>query len=251
MKSNPYDELYKQIDMREKPFGYTIDYLLWRTGKLKRPWAKFIQQDSRILDVGGGFGIMAHFLPDFVDRKNYYNLDISLQMLKYSPYNNILAAAEAVPFGENSFDYVVSSDALEHVNNKIGVLTECYRVLKPGGLFFLSTPRTGWIDDFRKSPFRVFLRIDMVLNMLHPRKSAFAVVPKGVKDEPSDEEWLKATLQNIGFSVLEQYRADNHVPWGKAGESKFWRWFADKFVEPEKYGHCTIAICTKYDNKTG
>ena len=82
-------------------------------------------------------------------------------------------------------------------------------------------------------------------SMLHRRESAFIVVPQGVKDEPSDESWLRQTLQNVGFDVLEQYRADNHVPWAKGGESKFWRWFADKSVDPRKYGHCTIAICGK------
>lgn len=74
MSPNPYDELYRQIDMAKEPFGYTTDYFLRRAGKVKRPWAKYIARNSRILDVGGRFGIMAKFAPDFVDRNNYYNL---------------------------------------------------------------------------------------------------------------------------------------------------------------------------------
>jgi ubiquinone/menaquinone biosynthesis C-methylase UbiE len=165
-------------------------------------------------------------------------------MLKYSPYQNIAAAAELLPFSSATFDYVVSSEALEHVNNKIETLTECYRVLKPEGLFLLSTPRTGWVDDFKKSLFLPFLVMGWVHNKLLATKAKLQV-PEGVKNEPSDENWLRGKLKDIGFTVLKQYRADNHLPWGNSGESKFWRWFADKFVDAKKYGHCTIVICKK------
>lgn len=243
---NPYNELYKQIDMATKPFGYTTDYVLWRAAKLKGEFAKYITKNGKVLDVGGGYGVMAKFLSDFADRENYYNLDVSIEMLKYSPYQNILASAEHIPFRDASFVYVILSEVLEHVNSKLKALRECYRVLKPGGLFLLSTPRTGWMNDFRRSPFYflLFLVIGVVLDKIRPLKSEFKM-PQGVRDEPSDEKWLKETLGNIGFTVLEQYRADNHVPWRKAGESKFWRWFADKFVDPRRYGHCTIVICSK------
>lgn len=149
-KDRPYDELYKQIDMAKKPFGYTIDYFLWRTAKLKSQLAKYVTKNGKILDVGGGTGIMAQFLPDFVDRKNYYDLDASMGILNYDPHNNILAVAEEIPCPDNFFDYVVLSEVLEHVNSKIKALNECYRVLKPKRLLLLSTPRTGWKNGFKK-----------------------------------------------------------------------------------------------------
>jgi ubiquinone/menaquinone biosynthesis C-methylase UbiE len=217
---------------------------LWRDGRLKANLAQHITKNGKVLDVGGGTGVMAHFLPDFVDRRGYYNLDVSIVMLKYSSYNNILATAEQIPCSNNSFDYVISSESLEHVNDKMMTLRECYRVLKPGSYFLLSTPRTKWWGDFRKSPFLPFLIIRMVIDKLAPLKPRFRV-PEGVKDEPSDEKWLKDTLANIGFVVLEQYRADNNVPWDRTGESKFWRWFADRFVDPKKYGQSVVTICIK------
>lgn len=244
MSRNSYDKLYQQIDFLKKPFGYDADYFLWRTAKLKRELAKFITRNGSILDVGGGFGIMVQFLPDFIDRKNYYNLDVSTEMLKYSRYENILAAAEAIPFSDSSFDYVISSEVLEHVNDKTKALAECYRVLKAGGLFLLSTPRSGWWKDFIISPFLPFITIHLAIRKLRRKKTAVQI-PCDIKDEPSDESWLKESLKRAGFLLLDQYRADNHVPWGNAGESKFWRWFADRFVNPRKYGHCTIVICRK------
>jgi ubiquinone/menaquinone biosynthesis C-methylase UbiE len=244
MKDNPYDELYQQIDFSQKPFGYDAEYLLWRTAQLKKELARYITGKGRILDVGGGFGIMVKFLPGFISTENYYNSDVSSEMLKYSCYQNVLAAGETLPFSDNSFNYVISSDVLEHVSDKKKNLTECFRVLKPKGLLLLSTPRSGWMQEFKTSPFLPFILIDRVLTRLHRRKTKL-IVPQGVKDEPSDENWLKETLENIGFSVLDQYRADNHVPWGNGGECKFWRWFADSFVNPRKYGHCTIVISKK------
>ena len=40
---------------------------------------------------------------------------------------------EKLPYKNDSFDYVVNFDVLEHVKNVEEVLNECFRVLKPGG----------------------------------------------------------------------------------------------------------------------
>jgi ubiquinone/menaquinone biosynthesis C-methylase UbiE len=242
--NNPYDELYKQIDFSQNPFGYDPEYLLWRTAKLKGELVKFIDKNGKILDVGGGIGFAVQFLPEFISSNNYHNLDVSTEMLKYSRNKNILAQSEYLPFAAKTFDYVICSEVLEHVKDKVKTLTECYRVLKPEGLFLLSTPRAGWVKDYLKSPFLPLIAFEGIVNRLFPRNQRFRV-PEGVKDEPSDETWLRETLEKLGFKVLEQYRADNHVPWRKAGESKFWRRFADRFVDPQKYGHCTIVISKK------
>jgi ubiquinone/menaquinone biosynthesis C-methylase UbiE len=230
--------------MRTNPFGYSLEYCLWRTSKLKQKWAGYIHK-GKLLDAGGGFGSMAWFLPDDVD---YYNLDVSKQMLSYSPYKNILAACEFIPFIDQCFDYIVSSEALEHVNDKVKVISECHRVLKIGGYLFLSTPRTGWKRDFYNSPFKPFILAELLKNNLRLKlrmsKPRYEIL-SGVKDEPSDETWLREVLQSVGFQILEQYRADNHVPWGRAGSSRLWRWFAERFVKEEKYGHCVVVICTK------
>jgi ubiquinone/menaquinone biosynthesis C-methylase UbiE len=241
---NPYDECYRQIDFSRTPFGYTADYFVWRTAKLKSELTKFVVTDGKILDVGGGIGFAARFLPEFVSRNNYYNLDVSTEMLKYSQNKNILAESEHLPFAAKTFDYVICSEVLEHVKDKVQTLTECYRVLKPEGLFLLSTPRAGWVKDYLKSPFLPFIAVEGIVNRLFPRSPQLEV-PEGVKDEPSDETWLRQTLEKLGFKVLEQYRADNHVPWRNAGESKFWRRFSDRFIDPKKYGHCTIIISKK------
>jgi SAM-dependent methyltransferase len=46
----------------------------------------------------------------------------------------------ALPFSDNSFHLVVHSDTLEHVQHPIPALSECQRVLKPGGLCAFTIP---------------------------------------------------------------------------------------------------------------
>ena len=45
-----------------------------------------------------------------------------------------------LPFLDNSFDLVVHSDTLEHINNPVKALSECYRVLKPKGICSFTVP---------------------------------------------------------------------------------------------------------------
>lgn len=204
---NPYDVLYRQIDMRNRPFGYSAEYVLWRHKQLKGEIAKYIGKPGKILDVGGGTGIMWDFLPDFIQRQDYFNLDCSYEMLKYSPFMNVLAVAERIPFSEAQFDYVVCSEVLEHVADKDKVLEECYRVLKSQGLLLLTTPRTNWLRDYKRSIFGIFWILHKIekeagiiqaLKKLGLGKRPIAPqieVPAGVLDIPSDEKMAKTTIR--------------------------------------------------------
>lgn len=46
----------------------------------------------------------------------------------------------AMPYESGTFDLVVHSDTLEHVPNPVHALTECRRVLKPGGALCYTVP---------------------------------------------------------------------------------------------------------------
>jgi SAM-dependent methyltransferase len=53
---------------------------------------------------------------------------------------DVIADIQALPFGSEVFDVVKATEVLEHVPDPIQSLTECRRVLKPGGRLVLSIP---------------------------------------------------------------------------------------------------------------
>jgi ubiquinone/menaquinone biosynthesis C-methylase UbiE len=48
-----------------------------------------------------------------------------------------------MPYEDNFFDAVTGTAVLEHVPNDSRSLEELYRVIKPGGVFIMTTPPTG------------------------------------------------------------------------------------------------------------
>src|SRR5438874_2506316 len=53
---------------------------------------------------------------------------------------NVISSALEIPFCNETFDTVVSTEVLEHVPDPLRALREMQRVLKPGGHLVLSTP---------------------------------------------------------------------------------------------------------------
>ena len=58
-----------------------------------------------------------------------------------------LGSVTELPFGERSFDAVVSCDVLYHVEDDGAALREAARVLRPGGRLRLGVPDTGMVLD--------------------------------------------------------------------------------------------------------
>lgn len=94
---------------------------------------------DRLLDVGVGLG---RLLSRFHDREKY-GVDISLNYLRTSAaldINVARASAEKLPYLDDYFDCLVSTDVLEHVKNLHQSVAECLRVVKAGGLLIIRVP---------------------------------------------------------------------------------------------------------------
>ncbi len=63
-----------------------------------------------------------------------------------------VGSACEMPFGTGEFDVVASSDVLEHVPDKVAMLHECVRVLRPGGLLFLRAPQRFSVKHLLHDP---------------------------------------------------------------------------------------------------
>ena len=83
--------------------------------------------DLKCLDLGCGTGLHRPIC-EHAGYK-YVGVDYS------SKQASLLAGAHALPFQDNSFDFVLSIAVLEHIQHPYVMTTEVKRVLKPGGRF--------------------------------------------------------------------------------------------------------------------
>ena len=85
-----------------------------------------LEPDAHVLDLGAGNRRRA---------PNVINLEIEA-----TPEIDILADGHLLPFKDNTFDAVISEAVLEHVYSPDTVVSEVYRVLKPGGYICVAVP---------------------------------------------------------------------------------------------------------------
>jgi 2-polyprenyl-6-hydroxyphenyl methylase/3-demethylubiquinone-9 3-methyltransferase len=76
------------------------------------------------------------------------SLDIALQLLyetrRKVQTERVNADACALPFGDASFDLVISSECIEHTLDPRLALREIHRVTRPGGRFVITVPNQAW-----------------------------------------------------------------------------------------------------------
>jgi SAM-dependent methyltransferase len=93
---------------------------------------------GRILDFGCG---AKPYAPYFTNAGEYIGLDIEQSGHTHlNEHIDVFYDGKTIPFGENQFDAVFSSEVFEHVFNIDEVLAEIYRVLKPGGKLLITCP---------------------------------------------------------------------------------------------------------------
>ena len=84
---------------------------------------------DKVLDVGCGIGFVSSLYPNF----DITGIDVSDGMLEKNPYIWKKASAEAIPFPDNTFDFVICRSLLHHLEKPELGMKEMVRVLKPGG----------------------------------------------------------------------------------------------------------------------
>lgn len=91
---------------------------------------------GRLLDVGCGKRRFAGYFA--VDQ--YIGLEYPTTFGSDNSSVDVLGTALSLPFGDGTFDTVVSFETLEHVTDSRAMLAELRRVVKPGGAVIVSVP---------------------------------------------------------------------------------------------------------------
>ncbi|NES76289.1 MULTISPECIES: bifunctional 2-polyprenyl-6-hydroxyphenol methylase/3-demethylubiquinol 3-O-methyltransferase UbiG [Okeania] len=170
---------------------------------LNQPRFKFFDryvphwQGLKVLDVGCGGG----FSCEFMAKRGaiIYGIDSSAKCIevaqKHSGENSLdinykIGIAESLPYENNTFDVVICVDVLEHVSDYRQVVSEIYRVLKPGGIFLYDTINRNFQSRF--------MMIWLMENLLR-------LIPQGVHnwDKFILPEELKELMLSLDFVEVE------------------------------------------------
>jgi 2-polyprenyl-3-methyl-5-hydroxy-6-metoxy-1,4-benzoquinol methylase len=159
--------------------------------KLEYNFAKFILKQAKdpktVLDIGCGTGeLLSAFLKLGLNvwgvDKSLYALKIAGKKVNKSNLKRVDVLKEKLPFSDNSFDIVCALDLVEHLLNEDNFFREVSRILKKGGVLFLTTPNHNSIFGF--------------------------IFKNFVKDDPThinlnkEKYWVKK-VKSFGFKIKE------------------------------------------------
>jgi ubiquinone/menaquinone biosynthesis C-methylase UbiE len=111
--------------------------------------------EGLLLDIGSGNGSQTEFFARNLKQAIGLDLQVSrlpgfrrvLQQRNITNITLLGGNAEALPFRNQTFDYVTCFEMLEHVKDQDRTLAEIRRVLKPEGALIMSVPHRWWIFE--------------------------------------------------------------------------------------------------------
>lgn len=177
--------------------------------------------DDQLIKVNLGCGLRC--LPDWINidgslvsllkskkykimNKILYKFAGSSAYYKFEEFNSILQSNDiyfqnlvnGIPIHGRSADIVFSSHFLEHLTKEDGLhfLSECYRILKPGGLFRLLTPDLDIaFDQFKKED------SEKVLDLFFYTSNSFDFAAHKYL---YNFQMLDTRLRSIGFKTIQK-----------------------------------------------
>ncbi|HET7543722.1 MAG TPA: class I SAM-dependent methyltransferase [Polyangiaceae bacterium] len=139
--------------------GEAVDYFSNHRFKLRFPWRLYHQPIVRelssalsasvgreVLNLGSGPFFELSALPKLEKRFTLCDIDPRALTVAREIHGSALAGTDVLtpgaplPYESAHFDAVVSMDVIEHLVEPLPWLEDALRVLKPGGLLFLTTP---------------------------------------------------------------------------------------------------------------
>ena len=164
-----------------------------------------VQPGDLVLDAGAGFGRHAFELArrganvvaldyaadEVIATRNVFGAMLEGGEIAADRYVGVLRGdATRLPFADDSFDRVITSEVLEHIQADVDAIAELVRILRPGGTFAATVP--SWFPE----------KINWMLSdEYHAPKS----VGGHVRIYSATE--LKAKLRTAGLEVVGSHHA--------------------------------------------
>jgi ubiquinone/menaquinone biosynthesis C-methylase UbiE len=181
----------------------------------------------QVLDLGCGNGIASYAFsafgcevtavdPDTSDDVGLMAADRLCDYISSGSIKTIQGIAESLPFSDNTFDVIYERQALHHFSNLLQGLSECARVLKPGGLFLAT--REHVVNNSQQ--LEQFLS-EHILHQKHGGENAYPV------------NYYINSLKQAGFTLVQKMgpmdNVINHFPSSNLDVSQSMRhWLTSK-----------------------
>ncbi len=171
-------------------------------------------EPTRILDLGCGPGRASAELRRLYPKAEVVALDLALPMLAeagrgwrwYTPkskrFHRVCADARALPFAEQSFDFVFSSLCLQWIEDLPAVLDGLRGLLRPGGLLLFSSFGPDTLYELRES-FAAADRAPHVSSFTPMQAVGDALMSAGFRDPVLDTDRFTLTYPEVRSLMRE------------------------------------------------
>jgi ubiquinone/menaquinone biosynthesis C-methylase UbiE len=224
------DSSHAPVHLAAGKSATTTDLIIQRRHRLAGQIAPFT--GGVLLDFGCGTGAQSLlFVPEF---ERALGLDIGLAPLEAfceeadrrgvrDRVVPIQYDGQRFPIADDTVDYAVSFEVLEHVRHEQQTLSELHRVIKPGGTLVMSVPNRWWVFEthganlpvlpWNRVPFfswlpksvhdryaraRIYMRGEIVDKITRSgfavKRSVYITAPMDVVKWPPGQRFLRATV---------------------------------------------------------
>ena len=134
--------------------------------------------EGKILDAGCGFGgTLLNLIKNFPEAEGV-GIDMSDPLLELAQQTAEAQGVEErvvfekadvqeIPYPDDSFDVVISTNVVHHVADPLAMLKELERVLAPEGMLYIADIRRSWLPGIFDKAFREALSYPEVLTLLY------------------------------------------------------------------------------------
>ncbi len=205
--------VFNKTPFLRKVFYKLLDILLLRTWHVRRElkkWHHSHKADGAILDAGSGFGQYSYYMAGRFKKMTITGVDVKQEQIddcnaffqRIGRTNATFQCADLTKFAHpETYDFILSVDVMEHIEDDVAVFKNFYKSLKPGGTVLISTPSDQGGSDVHDHD--------------HSDDGSASFIDEHVRDGYNIDE-IQEKLRIAGFtntSARYQYGTPGKISW--------------------------------------
>lgn len=193
------------------------------------------RKTNKLLDIGCGVG---HF-PSVAQKRGWdtFGSEYSPKAVEIARSKGIkmhIGPLQTATFDAESFDVITSFEVIEHLNNPIEEISTIYRLLRPGGIFYCTTPNFN-------SLLRYWLKSDYKV-IEYPEHLSY-YTKRTLTKLMSDNGFKLIKFKSTGFSLTQIQRAKNQLTEDFTFETS-----SDEHLRRKIQGNKWLGLAKKFAN---